>query len=91
MAAVMPIILLIALGLSLFLILNALDHMNELVSYIKYCEHNNFAKDGLAGYISYKKAKDILRKATTSNNTNIDYLVVVPPAQNKGVGFLLVY
>lgn len=65
---------------------NALDHMNELVSYIKYCEHNNFAKDGLAGYISYKKAKDMLRKATTSNNTNIDYLVVVPPAQNKGVG-----
>ena len=65
---------------------NALDHMNELVSYIKYCERNSFSRDGLSGYISYKKAKQILNNATSTNNTNIDYLVVVPPAQNKGIG-----
>ena len=65
---------------------NALDHMNELVSYIKFCEHSNFSQNGIAGYISYKKAKEILKKATSTSNTNIDYLVVVPPAQNKGVG-----
>lgn len=65
---------------------NALDHVNELVSYIKYCENCHFAKNGLSGYIPYAKAKHILKKATTNNNTSIDYLVVIPPAQNRGVG-----
>ncbi len=66
---------------------NALGHRNELLTYIKYCESTiSSHSNGLPGYISYKKAKQLLKSISDDNNASIDYLVVIPPAQNKGIG-----
>ena len=63
------------------------DRLFEIQAYVDYCEANpTMFNDGIIGYISYKKAKQILESTTKSNNTYIDYLVVVPTAQHKGVG-----
>lgn len=64
-----------------------IDRLYELKTYVNYCESNLTSfKEGISGFISYKKAKAIIENASKSNNTSIDYLVVVPPAQNNGVG-----
>jgi RimJ/RimL family protein N-acetyltransferase len=66
---------------------NSLSKKTQIRSYIEYCKkHSCFTLNDLTEYLSYKQAQQILKKATPRNNTDIDYLVVVPPAQNKGVG-----
>ena len=66
---------------------NQFGKMKELKDYIKYCEENpSIYSNGIQGYISYKKAKMAVERATASNNTDIDYLVVIPKAQGRGIG-----
>ena len=66
---------------------NTLSKKTQIRSYIEYCKkHSCFTLNDLTEYLSYKQAQQILKKATPRNNTDIDYLVVVPPAQNRGIG-----
>ena len=66
---------------------NSLSVIPEIKAYIEYCKnHNHFLHNNFSEYLSYKQAQRILRNTTQTNNTEINYLVVVPPAQNKGVG-----
>lgn len=66
---------------------NKLSKKQALEEYIKYCKtSSNTFKQGINGYISVIKAQRALTKAKCNNNTDIDYLAVVPPAQGKGVG-----
>lgn len=66
---------------------NSINEKLALFNYIRYCEANpSYFKDGILGYISYKEAKKTLQQATTTNNTAIDYFVVVPSSQGRGIG-----
>ncbi|MBE5738733.1 MAG: GNAT family N-acetyltransferase [Clostridiales bacterium] len=66
---------------------NELVKLQEVRNYIRFCEDNpSVCADGIKGYISYKKAKQILARARKNNNSDIDYLVVVPKSQGKGIG-----
>lgn len=66
---------------------NSLGKTNELRSYIEFCEKNiETTQLGLSGYISLKQAKNILNQSTQNNNTDLDYLVVIPTQQGKGIG-----
>lgn len=66
---------------------NSISEKLALFNYIRYCEGNpSFFKDGILGYISYKEAKKTLAHLTETNNTSIDYFVVIPSAQGRGVG-----
>lgn len=66
---------------------NALGQMTALKDYIRFCEDNPVEfEDGIKGYISLKKAKKILLNSGKDTNADISYLVVIPPAQGRGVG-----
>lgn len=66
---------------------NRFSKSQQLWDYVRQCESNRDAfGNGMAGYLSYKKAKSILQNRTDTNNADFDYLVVVPKAQGRGVG-----
>lgn len=59
----------------------ALEH------FIDYLEANKRSlPDGMAGYLSHKRANKILASADDENNTDINYIIVIPKAQGRGVG-----
>ena len=66
---------------------NTVSQKLALFHYIRYCEANpTYFKDGIVGHISYKHAKQTLEQATATNNTSVDYLVVIPTSQGRGIG-----
>lgn len=66
---------------------NTVSQKLALFNYIRYCEANpTYFKDGIVGHISYKHAKQTLEQATATNNTSVDYLVVIPTSQGRGIG-----
>ncbi len=66
---------------------NRFSKSQQLWEYVRKCESNPEAfGSGMAGFMSYRKAKQILQNRSDSNNADIDYLVVVPKAQGRGIG-----
>ena len=66
---------------------NRFGKAQQLRDYITHCESNpHVFGTGMDGYLSYRKAKSIMQNRSDSNNADIDYLVVVPKAQGRGIG-----
>lgn len=66
---------------------NRFGKSQQLWDYVRKCESDPEAfGSGMAGFLSYRKAKQILQNRSDTNNSDIDYLVVVPKAQGRGIG-----
>ncbi len=58
-----------------------------LEKYIDYCQSRNHEfPHGLPGFLPLKKAEEILSLSSDENNTDLNYLIVIPKAQGRGVG-----
>lgn len=63
-----------------------INNKDKIEAYIKYCKENTMFLEGLTGYIPVKKVQRAISKATDTSNIDINYLVVVPTHQSRGIG-----
>lgn len=70
-------------------IINGREYLDTVAMehYMDYVEKNkNKYPNGMDGFLPLDKARRIFNISTIDNNTDINYLVVIPKAQGRGVG-----
>jgi len=65
---------------------SSLRNKPMLKKYIEYYKQNPSLFEKMTDFISINKAQRAISRAKSNNNADIDYLVVIPPEQGRGLG-----